>query len=159
MGGGSWRSMDLNKLMLTALVSMALVLAGCSHAPEEEGQQVADPADDEEPQPGGNGEGPDGQDAGEENDAGDEDPPDEFRVAIIGFAFEPQQLEVPVGSIVHWTNEDSATHTATSEDGVWDTGSLSQGDTASFTFDEPGDYPYICDLHPSSMTGMIHVVE
>lgn len=80
----------------------------------------------------------------------------EVAVSIIDFSFEPQVLEIPVGSTVTWTNNDTAQHTATSTDGVWDSGILDQGGSFSFTFDTVGTFDYICSLHPN-MTGQIVV--
>ncbi len=70
-------------------------------------------------------------------------------VAIRGFAFSPGNLQVPVGAKVTWTNDDSAPHTATAKDGSWDTGTLDQGQSATLTFDKPGDYTYYCKVHPN----------
>jgi len=77
-------------------------------------------------------------------------------VNIADFAFTPQVLEIPVGTTVTWTNNDSAQHTATAGNGAFDSGVLAQGDTFSFTFTEAGTYDYICSLHPN-MTGQIVV--
>jgi plastocyanin len=78
-------------------------------------------------------------------------------VTIEGFAFEPQETRIAAGTTVTWLNaEDGAPHTATSDDGVWDSGTLQPGEEYSFTFDEPGTYPYFCAIHPS-MTGTIVV--
>ncbi|MEA2596390.1 MAG: hypothetical protein QOF01_2859 [Thermomicrobiales bacterium] len=77
-------------------------------------------------------------------------------VTIQGFAFEPPTLEVPVGTTVTWTNEDVAPHTATAEDGAFDTGQLDEGQDASHTFDQPGSYAYRCDFHPE-MQGTVVV--
>ncbi len=56
---------------------------------------------------------------------------------------------VPVGTTVTVRNDDGAQHTWTSVDGVFDSGALGTGDTFSFTFDEPGEYPFVCEFHPS----------
>ena len=82
--------------------------------------------------------------------------PQEVQVAIQDFAFSPQVLEIPVGTTVTWTNNDTSQHTATANDGSFDSGILAQGGTFSFTFDTPGTYDYICSLHPN-MTGQIVV--
>ncbi len=82
--------------------------------------------------------------------------PQEVQVAIQDFAFSPQVLEIPVGTTVTWTNNDTSQHTATANDGSFDSGVLAQGGTFSFTFDTPGTYDYICSLHPN-MTGQIVV--
>jgi plastocyanin len=63
---------------------------------------------------------------------------------------------VSVGDEVEVTNNDAIPHTWTSSDGVWDSGSLGQGDTFSFTFEEPGEYPFVCLIHPT-MSGTVTV--
>jgi plastocyanin len=68
-------------------------------------------------------------------------------VRMIDFAFDQASLLVRAGSTVTWINEDGARHTATSDTGIWDSGSFGRGDSFSFTFDEPGTYPYYCRPH------------
>ena len=78
-------------------------------------------------------------------------------VSIQSFSFGPDEITVAAGTTVTWVNdEDAVPHTATSEDGVWDSGTLQPGDSFSFTFDVPGTYPYFCAIHPS-MTATIVV--
>jgi plastocyanin len=79
-------------------------------------------------------------------------------VTISGFAFNPASLTIEAGTTVTWTNQDSATHTATADDGSWDTGNLAQGASGSITFDTPGTYTYHCAIHPN-MTASITVTE
>ncbi len=68
-----------------------------------------------------------------------------------------------VGDTVVWTQRDSgATHTATSgvspnADGAWDSDWLQQGQTFSFTFTQPGTFPYFCTIH-QSMTAVVTVM-
>jgi plastocyanin len=57
---------------------------------------------------------------------------------------------------VTWTNQDFAPHTATADDGSFDTGRLDQGETGSVTFDQPGTYTYTCTFHPN-MKGTVVV--
>ena len=52
------------------------------------------------------------------------------------------------GTEVTWTNSDDATHTATADDGSFDTGDLDKGDSKTVTFDEPGSFTYYCRFHP-----------
>lgn len=75
-------------------------------------------------------------------------------VAIAGFRL--PSATVAVGTQVAWTNEDSAPHTATSVDGVFNSGGLDQGETFRFTFQEAGEFRYICSLH-EGMEGTITV--
>jgi plastocyanin len=77
-------------------------------------------------------------------------------VTIKGFAFDPAQLEVPVGTTVTWTNQDSASHTVTADDGSFDSGQLAQGATFSQTFAKAGTYTYHCANHPN-MTATVVV--
>lgn len=79
-------------------------------------------------------------------------------VDIAGFAFDPSSLTIEAGSTVTWTNSDAATHTVTSDDGTFDSGDLANGESFSFTFDEPGTYTYHCEIHPD-MTAEIIVTE
>jgi plastocyanin len=82
-------------------------------------------------------------------------------VVIKDFAFKPSDLKVKAGTKVTWTNEDSATHTATSDDGSnapakFDSGDLPKGKSYSFTFEKPGTYKYHCSIH-SYMKGTVTV--
>ena len=72
-------------------------------------------------------------------------------VTIVDFAFQPATLEVPVGTTVTWTNQGSAPHTVTADDGSFDSGTLQPGGTFSMTFDTPGTFTYHCEIHPNMM--------
>jgi plastocyanin len=77
-------------------------------------------------------------------------------VSIVDFAFEPSSLEVATGTTVTWTNNGQARHTATADDGTFDSGRLRTGESVSFTFNTPGTFAYHCEVHPE-MTGTIVV--
>jgi plastocyanin len=79
-------------------------------------------------------------------------------VTISGFAFSPAALTIEAGTTVTWTNQDSATHTATADDGSFDTGNIAQGQSVSITFDTPGTFAYHCAIHPY-MVASITVTE
>jgi hypothetical protein len=51
---------------------------------------------------------------------------------------------------------DSVTHTATGDNGSFDTGDIAAGSSATITFDNPGTFTYHCAIHPN-MTGTIVV--
>src|SRR4029453_5249197 len=55
---------------------------------------------------------------------------------------------VPVGGTVTWTNLGAQGHTATSTDGIWDTGTVAPGATAEILFDTPGTYNFVGTPHP-----------
>ncbi len=77
-------------------------------------------------------------------------------VDISSFTFAPQTLTVTVGTTVTWTNNDSAPHTVTSKNDVFDSPTLSRGDTFSYTFDQKGTFDYYCKIH-TTMTAKIIV--
>lgn len=79
------------------------------------------------------------------------------KVDIAEFTYQPDPVTIEEGGKVIWINRDSAPHTATAEDGSFDTGTLEEGKLKSETFKEPGTYAYICQIHPS-MHGTIEVV-
>jgi plastocyanin len=70
-------------------------------------------------------------------------------VTIQNFAFGPATLEVPVGTTVTWTNQDSASHTVTADDGSFDSKSLATGATFTQTFSTAGTFAYHCSIHTS----------
>lgn len=78
-------------------------------------------------------------------------------VSIIDFAYQPQNLTVTVNSQVTWTNNGMHNHTTTSDTGVWDSGTLSPGQSYSVTFTNTGVYTYHCSIH-TFMTGTITVI-
>ena len=80
------------------------------------------------------------------------------KVEIEDFAYDPDPVTVAAGGKVTWINRDSEPHTATAEDGSFDTGSLDEGKLGSESFKEPGTYAYICSIHPD-MHGTVEVVE
>ena len=82
--------------------------------------------------------------------------PTSFQVAISGFAFDPLLLTIPVNASVTWTNNDAATHTATSSTSVFDSGDLAHGKSYTYKFTTKGTYPYICIYH-SNMKATIVV--
>jgi predicted secreted protein with PEFG-CTERM motif len=64
------------------------------------------------------------------------------------------EVTLDAGSEVVWSNEDSASHTVTSgdpkngPDGIFDSGLFLSGQTFSHTFEEEGEFPYFCLVHP-----------
>lgn len=68
-------------------------------------------------------------------------------VEIVDFEFGPEEITVPAGSTIIFTNQDAAAHTATADDSSFDTKELGKGDSADETFEEPGTYSYYCRFH------------
>ncbi len=76
-------------------------------------------------------------------------------ISIQEFVYDEPESVTP-GAEVTVTNEDSAAHTVTADDGAFDV--TVDGDaTATFTApSKPGEYTYVCDFHPD-MTGTLVV--
>ncbi len=76
--------------------------------------------------------------------------------------FIPFDVSISVGDTITWSNDDSAAHTVTSgtpadgPDGNFDSSLFMAGNVFSITFNEAGDYPYYCMVHPW-MTGIVQV--
>lgn len=97
----------------------------------------------------------------------------------IDLRFDPEDLVIPVGTTVRWTNDSPMPHTATGDpeqnpvnesnpeyvtlpDGAepWGSELLQPGDEYSHTFDVAGVYDYICIPHVmAGMRGTITVEE
>ncbi|MEW6604915.1 MAG: cupredoxin family copper-binding protein [Thermoproteota archaeon] len=73
-------------------------------------------------------------------------------------SYNPNPIEIRTGDTITWVNDDSAIHTATASDGTFDSDILRRGETFSFTFDNEGEYPYYCDVHPN-MVGTVVVMQ
>ncbi|MDX1372483.1 MAG: plastocyanin/azurin family copper-binding protein, partial [Nitrososphaeraceae archaeon] len=71
-----------------------------------------------------------------------------------GLSFDPSQITIPAESTVFWTNEDAIEHTVTSNEGLFDSGPISPGDTFDNTFESTGEFGYHCSIHPF-MTGVV----
>jgi len=84
--------------------------------------------------------------------------PAEVEVKIASFAFDPSSVTVKQGATVKWTNEDSASHTITADDGSWDSGSLGKGKSFSQVFTQAGTFTYHCTIHPT-MKGTVVVTQ
>lgn len=79
-------------------------------------------------------------------------------VAVVqNFEFSPATITISKGQTVTWTNMDSAPHTITSTTGVFDSGTLNQGQTFSYTFNNTGTFEYSCTVHPSIPHGKVIV--
>jgi plastocyanin len=77
-------------------------------------------------------------------------------INIDNFAFTPATLTVTTGTTVTWKNEDDSPHRIGDKDGTFKSAALDTDDTFTHTFAAPGEYPYICTIHPY-MVGKIIV--
>lgn len=131
-------------LRATAAGLVLLVLAGCTPA------RTATPASDSTSTGAASG---------------------DAQVKISAFRFQPDTLEVKVGTKVMWTNEDAILHTVTSgtstkkddfgnyelkKNGTFDGTMDDKGKTFSYTFATAGEYSYFCSRH-NNMVGKVVV--
>lgn len=70
-------------------------------------------------------------------------------ITIKDFAFSPATVKVKKGTKITWTNQDNTAHTVTATNGGgFDSGSIANGGTFSFTFNQTGTFTYKCNFHP-----------
>ncbi len=91
---------------------------------------------------GGNNNGPSGPGANE--------------VFVQNMAYNPVSITVQANTTIKWINKDGVAHTVTSDNGLFDSGSINNGGSFSYTFKTPGTYSYHCTPHPS-MTAAVTV--
>ena len=70
------------------------------------------------------------------------------QVEIKNFSFNPKTITIKVGDSVTWKNSDLPGHSATADDGSWDTDIITQGESATIKFEKAGTYTYYCKPHP-----------
>jgi plastocyanin len=96
----------------------------------------------------------------------------DFRAGAEGEAMEVEVIDstyllkvttVPVGTTITWIYNGGLPHTVTSDTNLFNSGTLGEGDTFSFTFAEAGSFPYFCRFHGSAggngMSGVVNVTE
>ena len=82
-------------------------------------------------------------------------------VQVLGMngsnSFSPNPSTVAAGQTVAWHNSDVITHTATADNGSFDTGAIGPGATsAPIRMPTAGTFGYHCAIHPT-MTGTLNV--
>jgi len=70
-----------------------------------------------------------------------------YQVTIQGMAYSPASFKVAAGDTIIFVNSDRMPHTATAEDGAFDTGQIAPGQSARVTI-PAGTHPYFCTFHP-----------
>jgi len=144
--------MGLKPLFAAALVALSLGLAAC-------GDSGSDSTTEAETTPPASAEST-SEEAGpaESEPAPSGEAAKSEKVDIVEFTYQPDPVVVQVGGKVIWQNQDAAPHTATADDGSFDTGTIDKGKTGSETFKEAGTFTYFCEIHPT-MHGTVEVVE
>jgi plastocyanin len=139
----AWRDMKSKASLVPVLAVLALALSACGGDSSGDSTPTAAATTESE---AGSTPAPSGEAARSE------------KVKIVEFAYGPDPVTVQVGGKVIWLNEDTAPHTATADDGSFDTGTLERGKLKSETFKQAGTYTYFCEVHPT-MHGTVEVVE
>ena len=70
--------------------------------------------------------------------------------------FSPAGVDVVTGDMVRWTNDSVRAHTATADDGSWDSGRMVSDQVYERHFEAAGVVPYHCSLH-ATMRGEVRV--
>jgi plastocyanin len=79
-------------------------------------------------------------------------------VDITDDAFDPSELNIAAGTTVTFVNNGTGLHTATADNGLFDSGELAPGASYPVVLDGAGTVTYHCELHPE-MQGSIVVGE
>jgi plastocyanin len=74
---------------------------------------------------------------------------------IKGTAFTEKEVRVGLGGSVVFDNQDSQPHTATADDGLFDTGRIEGGSKTTIVFAEVGTFAFHCAIHPSMTATVI----
>lgn len=75
---------------------------------------------------------------------------------IMAWGYQPNDITIQTGQAVTFLNTGQVGHTATANDGAFDTSFLEHDQSSTVTLNEPGSYSYICQPHPWMM-GVINV--
>lgn len=138
--------MRLKAFLAPALIALSLGFAACGGGGDDETAAESEATTATTTESGGSEAAPSGEAQRSE------------KVEIVEFTYGPDPVTVQTGGKVIWVNRDAAPHTATADDGSFDTGTIDRGKLGSETFKEAGTYPYFCEIHPT-MHGTVEVVE
>lgn len=147
--------MELKPLLAAALVALSLGLVACGDSGSDSTSSEAEttpPASEETT------EETESMESTESEPAPSGEAKKSEKVDIVEFTYQPDPVVVQTGGKVIWQNQDTAPHTATADDGSFDTGTIEKGKIGSATFKEAGTFTYFCEIHPT-MKGTVEVVE
>ncbi len=71
--------------------------------------------------------------------------------------YSPASISIAVGDTVTWSNNGQAPHSATADNGSFDTGVFNGGQSRSHTFNGAGTFTYFCTVH-ANMHGTVRVL-
>jgi len=81
--------------------------------------------------------------------------PQTINIDIVGFKFSPQEVSIPAGSTVIWTNKDAAKHNVIADDKSFESPTLEKGQSFTKKFDAAATIGYFCSFHGGPGQGMI----
>ena len=79
-------------------------------------------------------------------------------VSIGDNFYAPESVTINAGDTVTWNNDGAAQHSATADDGSFDTGVFNGGQSRSETFTTTGTISYFCTVHGQAQSGTIKVL-
>ena len=82
-------------------------------------------------------------------------------VIAIDNTFRPQGTQARVGDTVTFTNKGKNDHDVLPQEGTaWGVhiAGFHPGDTYSYVFTEPGEYPFFCSIHGTNLKGMVGTI-
>lgn len=81
--------------------------------------------------------------------------PSHKTVIIKQMQFQPRTLTLKAGDTVEWKNEDIYIHTATADNGAFNSGPIAPGKSWSTTITKVGTIAYHCTPHPDMTAKLI----
>lgn len=76
------------------------------------------------------------------------------QVSMRNLQFDPVTIEIKIGDMVEWKNDDIVVHTATSA--LFDSGTIAPGESWRHSFTNAGEFACVCTFHPQ-MKGVVIV--
>jgi plastocyanin len=77
-------------------------------------------------------------------------------IAMKDIQFVPTDVTIKAGQTVAWVNDESVQHDVVETNGLFKSPLLTKGQSFTFTFKDPGSYPFYCSIHPQ-MKGTVTV--
>jgi plastocyanin len=84
-------------------------------------------------------------------------PAGSLTVSVGDNFYSPRSVTIDVGDTVTWSNNGAAQHSATADDGSFDTGVFGPGASRSHTFNSAGTFDYFCTVHGQAQSGTVTV--
>jgi plastocyanin len=80
-------------------------------------------------------------------------------IEASGTVWDPANITVQTGDKVTWVFEDGGYHNVKSDSDNWTftSGPAPSDEPAPYVFTEPGEYDFICEIHPGTMYGTVTV--